>query len=104
MEYTTKFRLSAIEIKLIDRGLDIVRYYGSDLNLPAYDRELSAEVGIIAQTVRDLARRPPAKMHRVTLDAAAIAVCMFAVRSFVRELRRGDIPNLAWADGVDRER
>lgn len=93
-----------MEIKLLDRGIGIIRCYASDLNLPAHDPELSLIIADVAGTVSDLVRRPDAQTHRVRLDALGIAISIFAIRSFAREVRRGQIPSLSWPQGIDRWR
>jgi hypothetical protein len=95
---TTSFRWSTAERRVIAFGIELTCYYGSDLDPSARDSETALAINQLAKAVREIARRTPGT-HRVRLDATQIAICRFAIRSFDREIRRGQLPQPGLADG-----
>ncbi len=101
---STLLRCSSVETQLFNRGFDLILNYCSDLNIARVDPGLFARISEVAAYVRGRAADSQSKTHRVHLDAIAIAMCMFAIRSLGREIRRGRIPNLVWPTDLDCNR
>lgn len=99
---TTSFRWSNDESRIIACGLVLAQRDASYLDLSAHDSETALAIDWLANAVREIACRPPGT-HRVRLDAMQIAVCQFAIRSFDRRIRRGQILSLVWPTGTNKE-
>jgi hypothetical protein len=97
----THLRLSTPEIWLLAKGLQVIFFYCSDLQVEKYDPGLLERIQQLDQTLRTRARDAQSATHRLHLDALSLAVCMFAVRSVERESRIGRFPSCVWPPGID---